>query len=162
MCTALAIGLGMTAAIADRLPAQTTPSPTSTAPAVSSATPDEGTPVPEADTIVWAREIDPATNEPIRKATAFVTTDPIIYAVMPIPRIEQGSVIEATWAYDGTPVPALTTTVTAEQSYENGWIEFHLTPPQGQIWPTGEYTISITIDGRQVSSSTIEVTVPPS
>lgn len=158
----MAIGLGLVAAIVPQIPAQTTPSPTATAPAVSSATPDEGTPVPEADTIVWAREIDPATNEPARKATAFITTDPLIYAVLPVQRIEQGSVVESAWSYNGIPVPGLTTSVTVEQTYENGWIEFHLTLPQGQIWPTGEYTITITIDGRQVATSSIEVTVPPS
>jgi hypothetical protein len=159
---ALVIGFGITAAVVVQPSAQTPPPATSTAPAVNNATPVESTPISEEAAIEWAREIDPATNAPVRRATAFITTDAIIYAVLPVERIEQGSVVEATWSYNGTPVPALTATVTVEQTYENGWIEFHLTLPQGQIWPTGEYTIAIAINSQQVAESTIEVTVPPS
>jgi hypothetical protein len=159
---ALAIGFGITAAVVGQPSAQSTPTATSTAPAVNSSTPVESTPVAEENGIEWAREIDPATNAPVRRATAFITTDAIIYAVLPVERIEQGSAVEATWSYNGIPVPALTATVTVGQTYEHGWIEFHLTLPQGQIWPTGEYTISIAINGQPAAESTIEVTVPPS
>lgn len=158
---ALLIGTGIATAIVAQPLAQTTPSPASTIPVTNSGTPAKGTPIPEGE-IVWAREIDPATNAPVRRATAFITTDAVIYALLPVERVEQGSVVEATWAYNDTPVPALTSSVSVDQTYENGWIEFHLTLPQGQIWPTGEYTIAISINGQQVAESTVEVTVPPS
>src|SRR5215204_1829620 len=42
----------------------------------------------ELDDIVWAREIDPKTNAPVRVATGFVTTDAAIYATFAVKRID--------------------------------------------------------------------------
>ena len=111
--------------------------------------------------IVWARDIDPATNEPVRRASGFVTTDPVIHAVVPVIRIVQGTVVSAAWSYNGEPVPALDTAVTAERSYENGWIAFSLARPEDQIWPTGDYGITIFVDGVETQTAEMTVQVPP-
>jgi hypothetical protein len=111
--------------------------------------------------IVWARQIDPATNAPLRRATGFVTTDPAIHAVIPVIRILEGTVVSATWSYNGEPVPVLDASVTAAHSYENGWIAFSLTRPEGQIWPTGTYGIAIFVNGEEVLTADMLIEVPP-
>ncbi len=112
--------------------------------------------------LVWARAVDPETNEPPRKATAFITTDEVIYAVLPVEDVAQGTVFEATWSFNGEVVPALTASVTCDRAYTTGWIEFHLTRPANDIWPIGEYGIAISANGEPVAEATIQVTVPPS
>lgn len=158
---ALLLSFGLVAAVTIQIAAQSTP-PATSAPVAGSSTPVSGTPVDSDHEIVWAREVDPATNAPARRASAFITTDPVIYAVLPVERIEQGAVVEATWWFDGTLVPALTTSITIDRTYEDGWIAYHLTRREETIWPTGEYAVSIAINGQQLAESTVEVTVPPS
>lgn len=111
--------------------------------------------------VMWARDIDPATNAPVRRATGFVTTDPAIHAVIPVIRILQGTVVSAAWSYRGEPVPSLDASVTADRSYENGWIAFSLTRPEGQIWPTGAYGIVIFVNGVEALTAEVNVQVPP-
>jgi len=111
--------------------------------------------------IEWAREIDPVTNEPVRRATGFVTTDPAIHAAIPVIRILQGTVVSATWTFNGEPVPALDASVTADHSYENGWITFSLVRPEDAIWPIGEYGITILVDGVKTLTGDVRVQVPP-
>jgi hypothetical protein len=117
--------------------------------------------VAELGEVVWARDIDPATNAPVRQATGFVTTDPAIHAVVPVIRILQGTVVAARWSFKGAPVPALDAEVTADRSYENGWIAFTLTRPDDQIWPIGEYGITILVNGVEALSASMIVRVPP-
>jgi hypothetical protein len=150
--TATATAQATASAIASPSPVAATATATSTS-----------TPVPaEKAEILWARAIDPETNEPTRKATAFITTDDVIYAVLPVENVAQGTVFEATWSFNGEVVPALTATVTCDKAYTTGWIEFHLTRSDGEIWPIGEYGIAISSNGEPVADATIQVTVPPS
>jgi hypothetical protein len=116
----------------------------------------------ELDDIVWAREIDPKTNAPVRVATGFVTTDAAIYATFAVKRIDAGLIVTAEWSLNGTVVPELNASITLDRGYQDGWIEFHLTKPEGDIWPIGTYTIAIKVDGSPALTSDIEVTVPPS
>lgn len=117
--------------------------------------------VAELGEVVWARDIDPATMAPVRRATGFVTIDPAIHAVVPVIRILQGTVVAARWSFKGTPVVALDADVTADRSYENGWIAFTITRPDDQIWPIGEYTITILVNGVEALSASMTVRVPP-
>jgi hypothetical protein len=128
-------------------------SPTAIAVAISDAA--------ELGEIEWAREIDPTTNAPVRRASSFITTDPAIHAVVPVIRIVQGTVVAARWSYNGTPVPALDAEITADRSYQNGWIAFTLTLPEGQIWPTGAYAVTILVNGVEALNATTAVRVPP-
>ena len=116
----------------------------------------------ELDEIVWAREIDPKTNAPLRAATGFITTDATIYATFAVKRIDAGVTVTAEWSFNGTAVPALNASIALGEGYTDGWIEFHLTKAEGEIWPIGTYTIDIKIDGTPALTSDIEVTVPPS
>lgn len=115
----------------------------------------------ELDDIVWARDIDPNTNKPTRVATGFITTDATIYATMAVRRIDAGVTVTAEWSFNGEALPSLTATVTLDQGYQNGWIEFHLTKPDAEIWPIGTYGIAIKIDGVEALTSEIVVSVPP-
>jgi hypothetical protein len=116
----------------------------------------------ELDDIVWARDIDPKTNAPVRVATGFITTDAAIYATFAVKRIDAGVTVTAEWSLNGTVVPSLNASIALDQGYQDGWIEFHLTKAEGEIWPIGTYTIDIKIDGTPALTSDIEVTVPPS
>jgi len=115
----------------------------------------------ELDDIVWSREIDPNSNAPTRVATGFITTDATIYATMAVIRIDAGVTVTAEWSFNGEALPNLTATVKLDQGYENGWMEFHLTKPDAEIWPIGIYGIVIKIDGVEALTSEIEVNVPP-
>src|SRR6478735_1221145 len=154
----------------------TTPEPTVTAiatPASPTASPmpsptATSTPVngyvaanAELDDIVWAREINPKTNAPVRVATGFITTDAAIYATFAVKRIDAGVTVTAEWSLNGTVVPELNASITLDQGYQDGWIEFHLTKADGEIWPIGTYTIAIKVDGTPALTYDIEVTVPP-
>ena len=132
-----------------------TPSPTSTPIAGYAAS------NAELDDIVWAREIDPTTNAPTRVATGFITTDATIYATMAVSRIDAGVTVTAEWSFNGEALPSLTATVTVDQGYQNGWIEFHLTKPETEIWPIGTYGIVIKINGVEALTSDVDVRVPP-
>jgi hypothetical protein len=165
--------------IASSVAAQQTASPGATVTVIATPASPTASPIPsptptsmpvngyvaanaELDGIVWAREIDPKTNAPVREATGFVTTDGSIYATFAVKRIDAGVSVTAEWSLNGTVVPALSASITLDQGYQDGWIEFHLTKAEGEIWPIGTYTIDIKINGAPALTSDIEVTVPPS
>ena len=164
---------------ASRVAAQQTGSPGATVTAIATPATPTASPIPsptatsttvagyvaanaELDDIVWAREIDLKTNAPVRVATGFITTDTTIYATFAVIRIDAGVTVTAEWSLNGTVVPALNASIALDQGYQDGWIEFHLTKAEGEIWPVGTYTIAIDIDGVPALTSAIEVTVPPS
>ena len=165
--------------VASGVAAQQTASPGATVTAIATPASPTASPIPsptatstpvsgyvaanaELDDIVWAREIDPKTNAPVRVATGFITTDESIYATFAVKRIDAGVTVTAEWSLDGIPVPALNASIGLDQGYQDGWIEFHLTKAEGEIWPIGTYTIDIKIDGTPALTSDIEVAVPPS
>ena len=159
----LAAGLGAAALLMTGVAVAQTPDSTGTpgTPGLS-ATPAVATTINATlGEVEWAREIDPATNAPVRRATGFVTIDPAIHAVIPVIRIVQGTVVSAEWSFNGEHVPALDTSVTAASSYENGWVAFSLTRPDDQIWPTGAYGITVFVDGVETLSAEVLVEVPP-
>jgi type II secretory pathway component PulK len=159
----LAAGLAAAMVLMSGVAVAQTPDPTGTpgSSASPAATAANAAANAELGDIEWAREIDPVTNAPVRRATGFVTTDPAIHAVIPVIRILQGTVVSATWSFDGEAVPALDTSVTAASSYENGWLAFSLTRPEAEIWPIGTYGIAIYVDGVEMLTSNVEVQVPP-
>lgn len=112
--------------------------------------------------VVWARSVDPDTGEPDRRATAFITTDPVIYAAIPVERIAAGVTISVTWTYDGQLVPELSHAVTTIAEARPGWLLFHLDRPEEQIWPVGGYVIDVFVDGQFALKADILVGVPPS
>lgn len=116
----------------------------------------------ELDEVIWARQIDPATNAPKRTATGFITTDATIYATIAVKRIDAGVTLTAEWSLNGIPVPALNANIPLDQGYENGWVEFHLTKAATEIWPIGTYTIDISVNGVPALTADVDVTVPPS
>ena len=112
--------------------------------------------------VSWARDVDPATGEPDRRATKFTTTDPVIYAAIPVERIAPGVTISVTWTYDGQIVPELAIEVTTIAAARPGWLLFRLDRPADQIWPVGGYEIDIFVDGQFALTAEVIVWVPTS
>ena len=119
---------------------------------------DRPTLVPEIGAVVWATEIAPDTNEPLEGVERFPADASTIYAVVPVSRIAAGSVLSATWTYNGVPLEGLDREVVFDASPgATTWVEFHLGLPAGETWPLGAYEIAISVDGQELRSAMVEV-----
>jgi hypothetical protein len=108
--------------------------------------------------IVWAAEIAPGTNQPIAPVDRFPTDAPTIYAVLPVTGLPIGTVLQAAWSYNDTPLDQMTTSLTVEAtSADVIWIEFHLYRETEDPWPDGIYEVVITIDRATRRESSVEV-----
>jgi hypothetical protein len=141
----------LTACGDDDPPAATaTPAPTQ---------PPTQTPVPPAELgqIVWATAVDESTKAPQDQVSTFPRDAAAIYAVIPVTRVLGNTQITAEWDYDGVPMPELTTTVSAPDLSNGGWIEFHIARSTNLLWPAGTYRIRILVEGQLAQESTIAV-----
>lgn len=116
--------------------------------------------------VVWTGEVDPATQAPVEPLETIPDDTPAIYAALPLTSIAAGTVIGASWSYNGVPLDRLTASVTASTSTVDTWVAFRLdrvedpsTPePRSEAdWPDGEYRVVITVDGQVVRESTVTV-----
>lgn len=121
--------------------------------------PPTQTPEPPAELgqIVWATAIDEATKAPRDQVSTFPRDAAAIYAVIPVTRVITNTQITAEWDYDGVPMPELTTTVSAPDLPNGGWIEFHIARSTNLFWPAGTYRIRILVEGQRAQESTITV-----
>lgn len=157
--------------------AKPTPTPSPTAGTAALATPSPtvgaspgvgpaGTPATirtadaEIGHIVWAASLAPDTNAPRQRITTFSATAPAIYAVLPVAWVSKGTKIQATWSFDGTPLPTFTTTATMPAEERELWLEFHLERGDLPAWPSGTYMISIAINGQPATSAKVVVGTP--
>jgi hypothetical protein len=114
-------------------------------------------PVPaEVGSIVTSAAIDPATNAPLDVRHEFATEAGIIYAVAEIRWVEEGVTFFARWTHEGEPL-ADSEPVTAEQRYENVYLEFHLRPIDGSQLEAGAYAVQIHVNGVPGPSATFSV-----
>lgn len=141
------------------------PSPTGpTAPSVP-AVPTPGATLPanqgftsgaaEIGPIVWATAIDPVTFAPTVPVVEVDSLAPAIYAVVPVRRIEPGTTVSATWAYNDTPIPTTSPAVTVIERREGVWLAFDLSRGTAEPWPDGTLAVTIAIDGQPVSGAEI-------
>ncbi len=116
--------------------------------------------------VVWTAGVDPATQAPAEPLGTIPDDIPEIYATLPLTSIAAGTVISASWSYNGVPLDTLTASVTASTSTVDTWVAFRLdrvedpaTPePRSEVdWPDGEYGVVITVDGQVVQESTVTV-----
>lgn len=110
--------------------------------------------------IVWAASLVSETNAPRQRITTFSATAPVIYAVLPVAWVKTGTKIQATWSFDGTPLPAFTTMATIPAEERELWLEFHLDRGKLAAWPSGTYEISIAINGQPATSAKVVVGTP--
>jgi hypothetical protein len=122
------------------------------APATETAAPD-----PVIGEIVWTTAVDATTNEPVEPVTRFPQDSPVIIATVDVEHIPQGAVLSASWTYNGAPLQGVAQSVMPSQPYPGGFVEFHLTRSEGQNWPTGEYAVTISLDGAAQQSSSVDV-----
>ena len=116
--------------------------------------------------VVWTGTVDPATQAPAEPLETIPDDTPEIYAALPLTSIAAGTVIGASWSYNGVPLDTLTASVTASAAAADTWVAFRLdrtedpaTPePRSEAdWPDGEYGVVITVDGQVVQESTVTV-----
>ena len=91
------------------------------------------------------------------QVTSFPHDAPTIYAVIPVTRVIGNTQITADWDYDGVPMPELTTTVSAPDLPDGGWIEFHIARSTNLFWPVGTYRVRISVNGQPTQEATIAV-----
>ncbi len=107
--------------------------------------------------IVWTAMVDPATLAPIQPVETFPIDASTIYAAVPVLHIEPGTVVTASWTYNGTPINGVGSTYTAPEQAEGVWLEFHLARTGSETWPDGIFTITIHVNGQPALTSSIVV-----
>jgi hypothetical protein len=100
----------------------------------------------EVGSLVTAAQIDPMTNAPLDVRDAFAVEADVVYAVAEVRWVEAGVTFFARWTREGEPL-ADSDPVTAEQRYENVYLEFHLRPVDGSRLEAGDYTVQVHING---------------
>ena len=94
-------------------------------------------------------------NAPVNETTAFSAASDRIYAVAEAQRIDPGTSMFARWSRDGRPFED-SQPVTANQQYQNTYVEFHLEPVSGNFDP-GQYTVQIFVNGNPDKQATFTV-----
>jgi hypothetical protein len=107
--------------------------------------------------LVTAQSIDTSNKSaPVNETNTFSTTDRAIYAVVEAERIDPNTTMFARWSRDGRPFED-SQPVTADKTYQNTYVEFHL-QPVNQPFDPGNYTVQIFVNGNpaQQTSFTIQ------
>lgn len=107
--------------------------------------------------IVWTTAVDPRTNAPLDPVTLFPGDAPTIFATVSLARWEPRATISAEWSYNGTPLDAFATTVVADRSQRDVWLEFHLSKDPAASWPDGVYAIALLVDGQPAQAASVVV-----
>jgi hypothetical protein len=94
-------------------------------------------------------------NAPVNETSAFSASSDRIYAVAEAQRIDPGTSIFARWSRDGRPFED-SQPVTANQEYQNTFVEFHLEPVSGDFDP-GQYTVQFFVNGNPDKQATFTV-----
>jgi hypothetical protein len=107
--------------------------------------------------IVWATEIDPATNAPRQPAAEAPTDAPVLYATLPAAWLRRGTTVTAAWSYNGTPLAGFVSTTSADRDQRGVWIEFHIARRGEAPWPEGTYAVEVLVDGTPAQRAAIIV-----
>jgi hypothetical protein len=111
--------------------------------------------------IVWTAAVDPATNAPTEPLNALRNDAPQVVAALPIERLPEGTVLQAHWTIDGTPLPALDPEpVTVETSRADAWVAWTLRWEGDQPWPTGQLGIEVEVNGEPRGRAEIPIVRP--
>ncbi|HET9222066.1 MAG TPA: hypothetical protein VFO07_06160 [Roseiflexaceae bacterium] len=94
-------------------------------------------------------------NTPVNETNAFNASSDRIYAIAEAQRIDPGTSMFARWSRDGRPFED-SQPVTANQEYQNTFVEFHLEPVSGNFDP-GQYTVQFFVNGNPDKQTTFTV-----
>jgi hypothetical protein len=90
-------------------------------------------------------------NKPISPTSTFSTSEDIIYVVAYAKRIDSGTSLYARWSYEGTPFED-TPVITADKTYTDTYVEFHIEPTKIGVLKAGNYTVKIYVNGNPVKT----------
>lgn len=145
--------------------AKQTPVSTATVPQIAPATATAATTLPKStpatpvvhEGVIWSTTIDPVTGAPGGAVTKIPQSAKTVYAFVQTNGLPAGTTVTATWTIDGTPIPGISQSMKIEPAHGAGWIEFHLDWTAGGSWPRGALGISVAIDGKPVSSGSVQI-----
>ena len=86
-------------------------------------------------------------NKPLSITSTFSVSEDIIYVVAYCKRIDSGTSFFARWSYQGEPFED-TPTITADRTYTNTYLEFHIEPISLNVLKKGDYTVKIYVNGN--------------
>lgn len=89
-----------------------------------------------------------ANNEPVGETDIFSASQDYIYLVAEADYIESGTTLFARWYRDGEPIED-SSELTANQDYQNTYVEFHLENLQRSM-ETGDYSVQLFVNGNPV------------
>ncbi len=95
-------------------------------------------------------------NAPIGITTTFNDSEDIIYCVVQAKRIDAGTTFFARWVYQGEPFED-TPVLTADRTYTDTYIEFHIEPKSIGVLRKGDYECRIYVNGNPVSTAKFKV-----
>jgi hypothetical protein len=104
--------------------------------------------------VVTAQQIGER-NAPVDETSTFDASQDRIYVVAEAQQIDSGTSMFARWSRDGKPFED-SQPLTANQAYQNTFVEFHLEPVQGNFDP-GQYTVQIFVNGNPDKQATFTV-----
>jgi hypothetical protein len=139
------------------LPASPSPTPQSAALASPTAAATPSTRKPTIGEVTWTTGVDSVTREPSDAVTHYLTDAPLLVAVAKATALPVGSIVEATWTYNNTPLEAFATQLAVDESIDSRWLSFSLSRDPNTPWPAGLYEIALSLDGKTVQESSVEV-----
>jgi hypothetical protein len=107
--------------------------------------------------IVWAADTDPTTRAPIEPVSSYRPDAPRIIAAVQTHALAAGSVVEATWEYNGTSLDAFTTRLLPTESGAERWLSFHIARDPEVPWPLGTYEVTVSLDGTPMQQAAVDV-----
>jgi hypothetical protein len=96
-----------------------------------------------------------ANNEPVGETSTFNNSQDYIYVVAEADYIASGTTFFARWYRDGEPIED-SSELTANQNYEDTYIEFHLENLQ-RTMASGDYSVQIFANGNPIEEVEFQV-----
>jgi len=90
-------------------------------------------------------------NKPISVTSTFSTSEDVIYVVAKANRIDSGTSMYARWSYEGEPFED-TPVITADRTYTDTYVEFHIEPKSIGVLKAGKYSVKIYVNGNPVKT----------
>ncbi len=94
-------------------------------------------------------------NAPVNKTDSFTTEQDRIYVVAQAEELDPGTTIFARWSRDGQAFED-SPELTANQAYQDTYVEFHLEPVSGSFDP-GQYSVQLFVNGNPSEQASFTV-----
>lgn len=135
--------------------------PVATAPeAPDLAMPQSATPIlrePQFSDIVWTNEWSETPGEQPVAAAELPTDSDVIVALTRARALPAGARVDAAWTYNDTPLEAFSTATEKGDSSDDVWLAFRLERNPDLPWPSGNYAVTLFLDGAEVVRGDVHV-----